>query len=274
MSSFSAEWLALREPADHKARSARVAQTIADVLPSTYDLAALDLAAGTGSNVRYLSRRLERHRRQHWLLVDHDPALLARAEQELVGPDSLYKIETKKIDLASIDNGEMEALFAGRGLVTASALFDLVSESVLQAVTHLCAANRAVVLFALNYNGEIECTPRHADDEWLRDQVNAHQLRDKGLGGVALGPQAAMSIEQTFTHAGHAVRRDRSDWILEAESDALQRVLIAGWAEAAAEIAPSSSERIAEWQRVRLAHVAAHASTLRVGHEDVAAWLV
>lgn len=274
MSSFSAEWLALREPADHKARSARVAQTIADVLPSAYDLAVLDLAAGTGSNFRYLAHRLERHRRQHWLLVDHDAPLLARAEQELVDPNSLYRIETRKIDLASIHNGEMKALFTGRGLVTASALFDLVSESLLEAVTHLCAANRSVVLFALNYNGEIEYTPRHADDEWLRDQVNAHQRRDKGVGGVALGPQAAASIEQTFTHAGYAVRRDRSDWILEAESDTLQRALIAGWAEAATEIAPSSAGRIAEWQRIRLAHVAAHASTLRVGHEDVAGWLV
>src|SRR5947207_1786351 len=91
MSSFSSDWLALREPADHKARSARLASTIADVLPSVYDLAVLDLGAGTGSNFRYLSRRLERHRRQHWLLVDHDAALLARAEQELGNLDSLYK---------------------------------------------------------------------------------------------------------------------------------------------------------------------------------------
>ena len=274
MSSFSSDWLALREPADHKARSARLASIIADVLPSANDLAVLDLGAGTGSNFRYLSRRLERHRRQHWLLVDHDAALLALAEHELGNLDSLYKTETKEFDLASIGNGAATPLFAGRALVTASALLDLVSENSLQAITDLCAANRAAVLFALNYDGEIECTPQHADDEWVRDQVNAHQLRDKGLGGVALGPQATTSVEQTFTHAGFVVRRDRSDWILGAESDALQRALIAGWAEAATELAPSSAARIAGWQRVRLAHLSARASTIRVGHEDVAAWLV
>jgi len=274
MNSFSAEWLALREPADHNARSARLAAIIANVLPSADDLAVLDLAAGTGSNFRYLSRRLERHRRQHWLLVDHDVALLARAEEQLTQRDSLYRIATKKVDLASIGNGAAESLFAGRALVTASALFDLVSESMLQRITDLCTANRAVVLFALNYDGAIECAPKHDDDDWVRDQVNAHQRRDKGLGGVALGPQAATSIEQTFTHSGFSVRRDRSDWMLGVESEPLQRALIDGWAAAAAEIAPSSAARIAEWQRVRLARVAAHASTIRVGHEDVAAWLV
>ena len=52
MNSFSADWLALREPADHASRSAKLASSIADVLPSAYDLAVLDLGAGTGSNFR------------------------------------------------------------------------------------------------------------------------------------------------------------------------------------------------------------------------------
>src|SRR5262249_32137745 len=238
------------------------------------DLAVLDLGAGTGSNCRYLAPRLSRHRRQHWLLADRDANLLARAEQELESRQNLYRIETHRVNLASIADGDATSLFKGRGLVTASALCDLVSEAWLGAITNLCAANRAAVLFALSYDGDIECTPKHPDDEWMRDQVNAHQRRDKGLGGVALGPQAAASIDQTLTRSGYIVRRDRSDWILGAESTALQRALIDGWSSAAREMAPSSAARIDEWQRVRLTHVIVEASALRVGHEDVAAWLV
>jgi len=274
MSSFSADWLALREPADHRARSAQLASTIADVLPSADDLAVLDLGAGTGSNFRYLSRRLVRHRRQHWLLVDHDAALLARAECEHASRDRLYRIETKTFDLASIENGEAKSLFIGRGLVTASALCDLVSDEWLRAITDLCAANRAAVLFALNYDGRIECTPAHPDDEWIRDLVNEHQRRDKGMRGVALGPQAAVSIEKTLIHRGYTARLDRSDWILGVESGALQRAVIDGWVQAATEMAPSHAARIDEWRRARIAYVSAQASTIRVGHEDIAAWLI
>ena len=274
MSSFSADWLALREPADHRARSAQLASTIADVLPSADDLAVLDLGAGTGSNFRYLSRHLVRHRRQHWLLVDHDAALLARTERELASGDRLYKIATKTFDLASIENGDMTSLFIGRGLVTASALCDLVSDEWLRAITDLCAANRAAVLFALSYDGRIECTPAHPDDAWIRDLVNEHQRRDKGMGGVALGPQAAAAIEKSFTHTGYTVQRDRSDWILGVESVALQCAVVDGWVHAATEMAPSHAARIDEWRRARVAHVIAQASTIRVGHEDIAAWLI
>jgi hypothetical protein len=273
MNSFSADWLALREPADHASRSATLTSTIAHVLPSAYDLAVLDLGAGTGSNVRYLSPRLEQHRRQNWLLVDHDAALLARAERELASRDALYKIETNVFDLASIANGDAKPLFIGRGLVTASALCDLVSAEWLDAVRDLCEANRTAVLFALNYDGEIECTPAHPDDEWIRDLVNVHQRRDKGLGGVALGPQAAAEIEKSFTTRGYAVKRDRSDWNLGAESGALQRALINGWVQAATEMARSDAARIHAWRRARIAHANAQTSTIRVGHEDVAAWL-
>ena len=58
MSDFSAGWLALREPADRAARSSRLARAIADVLADIAELRVLDLAAGTGANMRYLSEQL------------------------------------------------------------------------------------------------------------------------------------------------------------------------------------------------------------------------
>jgi hypothetical protein len=274
MSRFSAGWLALRQPADHAARSARLAATVADVLPSAYDLAVLDLAAGTGSNVRYLAPRLTRHGRQHWLLADHDASLLARAEHELAGRDRLYGIETRNVDIAVFSDDAITSLFVGRGLVTASALLDIVSDRWLRAIADLCSANHAAVLFALNYDGAMECTPEHDDDELIRDLVNTHQRRDKGFGGPALGPDAPAAMERAFRDAGYVVRRDRSDWTLRADSGALQRQLIDGWADAAIEAAPAAAARIEEWRRARRAHVEARRSTILVGHEDAAAWLV
>src|SRR5262249_39819690 len=150
----------------------RLTSTLADVLPSAYDLAVLDLATGTGSNVRYLAPRLTRHTRQNWLLVDHDASLLAHAEHELAQHSAPWRIETRKIDIASVSDDLVTSLFARRGLVTASALLDLVSDRWLRAITDLCSVSHAAVLFALMYDGTIDCTPEHDDDALIRDLVN------------------------------------------------------------------------------------------------------
>jgi len=78
---FSAGWLSLREPADHAARSLPLTRAVVGALSTELPCRVLDLAAGTGSNVRYLAGHLPSE--QRWLLVDHDPALLAIASRDL-----------------------------------------------------------------------------------------------------------------------------------------------------------------------------------------------
>ena len=78
MGDFSAEWLALRESVDHRARSAGLIQRLALWLTETgasTPLALLDLGAGAGSNLRYSAPLLGGE--QHWTCVDQDPELLA-----------------------------------------------------------------------------------------------------------------------------------------------------------------------------------------------------
>ena len=67
-------WLALREPADAAARSVPLTQAVADRLPRDGPVRVIDLASGTGSNIRYLAAHLSGE--QTWLPVDRDAALL------------------------------------------------------------------------------------------------------------------------------------------------------------------------------------------------------
>ncbi|MGD9902159.1 MAG: trans-aconitate 2-methyltransferase [Vicinamibacterales bacterium] len=265
METFSADWLALREPADIAARAESLARLAGDRLALRGSVRAIDLACGTGANVRYLAARLPVP--AAWTLVDHDQELLDEARRRLrhgtLGDE--YTLTARRLDLADLD----PAVVAGHDLVTASALLDLVSAAWVEALARACRGADAVVLLSLTVDGRIECTPAHPDDELVRGLVLRHQRHDKGFG-PALGPDAPAVAEACFTTAGFVVRTAPSDWQL--ESPRLQRELVSGWAGAAAEIDPGQQARIAEWEARRQAWVLEGRSRIRVGHRDLVAW--
>jgi SAM-dependent methyltransferase len=280
-------WLRVREPADIAARSEALTRGIAEATATGEPLSVLDLGTGTGSNIRYLSERFAGA--QRWLGVDRSAALLAALPERITswaaasgyeawtdngrcvvrGARFECEIETQQGDLGTLDD---HRIFAGRQIVTASALLDLVSKSWLLALAAHCRVEGAVALFAITYNGRFVCTPSDAEDEEVRGLMNRHQKRDKGLGGSAAGPDAGAIAEQCFLQEGYRVCREPSDWELEPGDRDVQRLLIDGWAEAAMEMAPDRAPDIARWHARRLAHVEAGRSRIVVGHDDLAAW--
>ena len=114
---------------------------------------ALDVASGTGSNVRYLAERLPAH--QDWLLVDDDRELIAQAPVRmsewatarayeahvepggvtLQGDHLTCRVQVRRVDVADLTT---VAIFRGRQLVTASALLDLGSEPWLRDLAVRC----------------------------------------------------------------------------------------------------------------------------------------
>lgn len=287
MGDFSADWLTLREPADAAARSARLTRAVADVVAHDRVLQVLDLGTGSGSNLRYLTERLPGP--QSWLLVDHDPMLLAdlrmrmsswalargytlttQADRLLLNGERLTcQIETRRTDLATLCD---RTLFSDRSLVTASALLDLVSEQWLHKLAVECRSRNATVLFALTYDGRIRCVPDEPEDVTIQELVNRHQRTDKGFG-AAVGPEAVDLTERCFGSLGYHVEHEPSVWVLMPDARELQRQLIDGWADAASAIAPEQTQMVKRWRARRLAHAADGRSTLHVGHRDLAAWL-
>ena len=279
------EWLRRREPADFAARSDALTRAVADALSVADEISIVDLGAGAGSNIRYLTERLGL--RQRWLAVDRSAELLAEVPQRMAAwatargydprlegglchvraPHFECAVETRQRDLRTLDAD----LFAGRHLVTASALLDLVPESWLRVLAAQCRAAGAVALFTITYNGRSSCMPVEDEDEMVRDLLNQHQNTNIGFGAPAAGPDAAHVAEQCFIQAGYRVRRANSDWQLGPAEGAMQRLLIEGWAQAATAIAPGRAPTIASWRGRRLAHVAAGRSHIAVGHDDLAA---
>jgi hypothetical protein len=286
VSSFSADWLALREPVDEVSRTAALTQKLVDAMPPQEPLDILDVGCGTGANVRYLMDRLPSS--QRWLLVDNDEELLGRVPELMTawgatreydvhssvngvsmrGPKGTRLLEIRRTNLFTLD----PAIFAGRGLVTTSALLDLVSNDWLRVFVPRCREANAAVLFALSYDGRMRCEPMESEDFTIRDLVNRHQRNDKGFG-TALGPDAVRVAEEYLLKLGYKVRRESSDWRIAPTMLHLQKEIIAGWADASLAVAPAQAEMIEGWRTRRLEHVDAGRSRLIIGHTDLAGWL-
>ena len=245
---FSADWLALREPADHAARDAGLmdhAAALAGARPVV-----VDLGAGTGSTRRAFAGRLSEG--AVWRMVEGDAALLAHCE----GERHLMDLR----DLAALP-------LEGATLVTASALLDLVSEEWLAGLVTVLAARRLPFHAALSYDGLMAWEPVDAGDAGVTAAFNRHQRGDKGFG-PALGPDATARAAALFRAAGYGVRLAESPWRIGADQAALGAALLDGIGGAAAE-AGLAADEAARWVAARRA--ALDQGEMVVGHLDLLA---
>jgi hypothetical protein len=260
MNAFAAEWLALREPYDAKARNAAILDSAIRSLAGLPSVNVVDLACGTGSTLRALSPRLPEH--QNWRLVDNDLGLLARAA---ANPPAGAKLQPIPLDL----NRDLEAAIDGPvDLVTASALLDLASEAWLERLVVEIAVRRIPLYAALSYDGRIDFDPADAGDTAIVEAFNRHQRTDKGFG-PALGPAAADHAVAQLKRAGYSVNHGASDWLFAPHDDRIQIELLSGFAKAAQEIGNLPITDIENWLARRGDAVAAGRSSIRVGHVDI-----
>jgi SAM-dependent methyltransferase len=276
MTGFSAEWLALREPADHRARNAELLDGVRALFAQSDAVTVVDLGCGTGSNLRACAARLPL--RQSWTLVDHDGALLETARGRLsqwaavveTSPEGLrlakdgkhLEVRFRQADLAK---GAAQALDGSPDLVTAAALFDLASAAWIEDFVAVVARRGAVFYTALTYNGTERWRPPHPADDEMLAAFRAHQDRDKGFGPAA-GQRATALLEAAFRKAGYEVRTAPSPWRLDRQSAALIRELARAAATAVRETGMVPEPAIRAWQKARLA-----GATCEIGHRDLLA---
>ncbi|MEO0820908.1 MAG: SAM-dependent methyltransferase [Pseudomonadota bacterium] len=255
-SGFAADWLALREEADRRARAAAPLDALRAVLDGrTVPLRVLDLGAGAGNNLRATAAELPCP--QDWRLADHDPALLARATAAL--PQGV-RAETATADLAA---GIGLLLDTPGMLVTASAFFDLCGRAWLERLAGDLLARGAALYAVLSYDGREAWAPTHPDDTAVLAAFHADQRRDKGFG-PSLGPEAHDTLAAALRTGGATVVEGTSDWILEPPADA---ALIAALAEGSASAVRPSLGSVADtWLAARRS-----ASRVVIGHRDLLA---
>src|SRR5436190_1510937 len=186
MSGFSAEWLALRESYDLRARNPIVLDAVVASFASLDATNVIDLACGSGSTVRALSPRLPS--RQRWDLVDNDQRLLTLAcSGKSAGDVRLTAVPLDATIVSAVNAHQRTDKGFGPALgpsATAAAIsmFEALGYSVVCGISDwlIGTADREIQLELLagwaTAASEVEALPRCDIDSWLarrKDEVGA-----------------------------------------------------------------------------------------------------
>ena len=287
MSGFSADWLSLREPVDHRSRNldlqAQVLnylEKIKTVYPGSVHIT--DLGSGTGSNLRALAPHINSV--QYWTLVDYDltllnvarSTLLAWADSEVnmpkggsnvnlldpIKPISIIKqsktivVQFKCVDLF---NDYQAILNEPADLITAAAFFDLVAKPWL---TQFCTHLSKPLYTVLTYDGVEKWSPSEVIDADILNAFHQHQRTDKGFGS-ALGPAATQCLEDLLRAQHFTTICAPSPWVLDYHDRALIEQLAIGSAKAVREIGFVPLIEVNQWEKSRI-----QADRCEIGHVD------
>lgn len=294
MGEFSADWLALREPVDHRSRNLTLQNQVIDFLNQTTPvvpglLHITDLGSGTGSNLRALAPHFGAM--QCWTLVDYDPALLHSARTTLLAwADSVLDstiansmrsgfiftnsvqplVITKNMKTIAIQfrcvnllDDYKSVLSEPADLITAAAFFDLVAEAWL---ARFCAALTKPLYTVLTYDGTETWSPPNAIDADVLHAFHAHQSTDKGFG-AALGPRSSDRLQTLLQSQGFITASAPSPWVMDFHDRGLIEQLATGTARAVREMGTLENAAINQWEQGRR-----HASQCEIGHTDLFAY--
>jgi hypothetical protein len=261
----SAEWLALREPADAAARAGELVDELRRHLPTSGRMVIHDLGCGTGSMGRWLAPLLPGP--QRWVLHDRDAGLLEAATADPPGraaDGSPVTPETQRSDITGLGNGEL----GDATLITASALLDILTADELSGLADLCTAAACPALLTLSVAGRVELTPADELDGRVAAAFNAHQRRTTDRGAL-LGPDAPEAALEELGRRGAEVVVRPSPWRLGASDADLIAEWFSGWLWAACEQEPGLTAETNSYKRRRLTEATTGQLEVTVDHADL-----
>ncbi|MFH8251864.1 SAM-dependent methyltransferase [Microbacterium sp. B2969] len=260
----SAEWLTLRETADARSRSRRLAHAAARILREP--VVVHDLGSGTGSMMRWLAPYLPGP--QTWVLHDWNPDLLEHAAAE-----SAFDAHGEPVDVdVSVEHVEhlRASDIEGATLVTASALLDVLTRDEVESIVQACVDAGAPALLSLSVIGRVRFEPADPGDHVFQEAFNDHQRRtaeDRTL----LGPDAVTVVAESFRRAGWVVRVAGTAWRLGSSDAALAAEWLEGWVAAAVEQRPALLEWGQEYLQTRTRQLLSGDLRVVVHHADLLA---
>ena len=206
MHKFENSWLFQREKIDNISKSISIINKINIVLKNYDKIRIIDLGTGTGSNFRYLSKKIK-FKNQSWTLMDLSKSSLNEAKKTSVTNNKIQKIILKHDDL--IKNIEQHN-FDNYEIVTGSAFLDIMPVDWFKKF-YTKNRNTKLVYFSINYDGYFKFFPKHKLDKDVLQLFNNDQKSKKNNKTRAVGPDCSNIINSWFVKT-HKCYLFKSNW--------------------------------------------------------------
>ena len=230
--SFETNWLDRRYQYDNAARDKKVEEACLNYLENKSSVTILDIGSGTGSNCLYFMEKMPTV--QNWIFVEHDEHLSKYALERIKKQaselgysikgdaqklclekenrqveisyitDSFFDLD-KKVDLSKVD------------LVTAGAVFDLLSFKQFVDIASIVLENEIALLATMNY-AEMSFSPEEASDILFIEKYEKHMSRTQEFG-KAMGKDCSRSMVKFFRKHQREVVYGASVWNLNGKEE-------------------------------------------------------
>ena len=254
---FDTNWLDERFSFDNKARNLNVEKTCFSHLNKKNNLKLIDIGSGSGSSCVYLMKKLPQN--QKWTFIELNPNLakaslirlekvaldnnwLAHRSQNMLIIEAPKKtIQIKVINASFLELDTLLDL-SKVDLVTAAAVFDLLSKKMLQDFLNLLLANKVALLATINYAG-MAFHPAEVADIHFANLYGKHMLRPRDFG-QSTGPNCSRVMMNFYQKKGIAAICGASNWLVRPTDKKMHHFLLQYFNDAIPEMLTEEIEQV------------------------------
>ncbi len=280
-------WLSHRFACDATARNKAVERKFLEFFDHKALLNIVDAGAGTGANFRYYFDHIRQH--QHWTFIEKNAQLTAKTEEclaqfarqqgyEFEQKDNLMHLKagTKQASIkvihGSIDDIEQLVSLQDTDVVTANAVFHLLSYEQFQHLVHKLNQTYVCLLSTLNYY-EVSLLPFSQDNARFIQWYHMYMKRPQPFG-IAMGPNCCEEMIDLLHHQGMVIVQESSQWHITRNNAVMHHFLLSFIEDAIRSLNLAACEKKAfeQWMDERKKLCQERKLEIYVDHNDIFAY--
>lgn len=281
-------WLSYRSACDAVARNKGIERKFLEFFNHKPTLDIVDVGAGTGANFRYYFDHIRQN--QRWTFIEKNAQLIEEAKACIAhfAQQKGYHLEQKHSNLMHISAGDKQAsikIIQGclgdiehlvslpdADVVTANAVFDLISYEQFDALVRKLKKEYVCLLSTLNYY-ETSFLPFSDTDARFIRWYHMHMKRPQQFG-IAMGPDCCEEMLDLLHQQGMIIEQEASQWHITRNNTAMHHFLLSFMEDAIHKLNLAACEKEAfdQWMDKRKKLCRERRLEIYVDHNDIFAY--